>query len=233
MRMMTIAAAACALAACGAAEGTDARAAARSAEVAVVDADAADSAAQTDAAPADPSLGFRLHEARQGSVDSITVTRGGRIVQTLRPSANEVPAHAARDRERISRIDLDYDGHADLAFVTELSMAGSRSEYWRWDPETGRFATAGVYETLQPDSAARAFTTHVRGGHAGRLWTASRWQWMDGALVEVRREEQDVAEDGDAYVHVVQERRGEALVETSRDTLAGEEVRAGATWMEP
>ena len=232
MRMMRIAAAALALAACGAAEGTDARGAMPSAaEVAVLDADASESAAAMDAAPADTSFPFRLHESRPGSVDSITVTRGGRAVQTLRPSENEVPAHAELDR--ISRVDLDYDGHADLAFVTELSMAGSRSQYWRWNPRTGRFASAGVYETLQPDSAARGFTTHIRGGHGGRLWTASRWRWMDGALAEVRREEQDAAGDGEAYVHVVQERQGGTFVETSRDTLAGEEIRAGATWMEP
>ena len=77
-----------------------------------------------------------------------------------------------------------------------------------------------MYETLQPDSAARELTTYIRGGYAGRLWTASRWRWMDGALAEVRQEEQDVQPDGEGYVRIVRERRNGALAETSRDTLA-------------
>ncbi|HLM68856.1 MAG TPA: hypothetical protein VK358_15055, partial [Longimicrobium sp.] len=180
---------------------------------------------------ADTAYAFRLHETQAGVVDSITVTRGGRPVQTLRPSENHVPPESSV--ERIHRADLDFDGHADLGVVTELSMAGSRSEYWRMDPGTGRFAPAGVYETLQPDSAAREFTTYIRGGYAGRLWTASRWRWMDGALVEVRQEEQDVLPDDAGFVRIIRERRGGALAETSRDTVADAELEPGPTWATP
>lgn len=221
---------ACLLAACGTADGEDARAAAPDSGAAVIPADSPAAVARAGTAAKD-TFAFRTHGTREGVVDSITVTRGGRPVQTLVPSENEVPP--ATEVERISRPDLDYDGHADLGFVTELTMAGSHSQYWRLDPATGRFAPAGVYETLQADSAAREFTTHVRGGYAGRLWTASRWRWMDGALAEVRNEEQDVLPDDEGFVHIVRERRGGALVETSRDTLVGAEVRAAATWTEP
>lgn len=220
------------LAACGTADGEDARTAppAPSEAVPADSADSAAAAARAGTAAAD-TFTFRTHETRPGVADSITVARGGRVVQTLVPSENEVPP--ATEVERISRPDLDYDGHADLGFVTELTMAGSHSQYWRLDPRTGRFAPAGVYETLQADSAAREFTTHVRGGYAGRLWTASRWRWMDSALTEVRNEEQDVLPDDGGFVHIIRERRGGALVETSRDTLAEAEARAGGSWTEP
>lgn len=227
MRRTWMPAIACLLAACGTADGEDARPAPPAAAV-PADSPAAVPRAGT---TADGTFAFRPHESRPGVVDSITVTRGGRLAQTLVPSENEVPP--ATEVDRISRPDLDYDGHADLGFVTELTMANSHSQYWRLDPATGRFAPAGVYETLQADSAAREFTTHVRGGHAGRLWTASRWRWMDGALTEVRNEEQDVLPDDGGFVHIVREWRGGALVETSRDTLVGAEVRAAATWTEP
>ncbi|HVH13330.1 MAG TPA: hypothetical protein VM759_09775, partial [Longimicrobium sp.] len=174
---------------------------------------------------------FRLHEARPGTVDSITVIHGGRAVQTLRPVENHVPSEI--EIERITRIDLDFDGHADLGFVTELAMANSTSEYWRMDPATGRFVPAGVHPTLRPDSAARELTSFERGGHAGRLWTASRWRWMDGALAEVRREAQDLTAEGDRYVRIVRDRRDGVLAETSRDTLDDAGVRAGPSWMEP
>lgn len=228
MRTMWMAAAVCALAACGSGGGG-----ARTADSAADGADSAAARGDTASAPAglaDTAFAFRLHETRPGTADSITVTRGGRVVQALLVSENHVPPGAGV--ERIARIDLDFDGHADVGFVTELSMAGSRSEYWRLEPGTGEFSHAGVYETLQPDSAARELTAYIRGGHAGRLWMASRWRWMDGALAEVRQEEQDVQPDGEGYVRIVRERRDGALAETSRDTLA--DAGPGTpSWMKP
>jgi hypothetical protein len=228
MRMTWMLAAACALAACGGAEGDEARPAEEAA--APADSAAAGGGDGAAAAPADTGYAFRLHETRPGTVDSITVTRGGQVVQTLEPSENHVLPEAGV--ERIHRIDLDFDGHADLAFVTELTMAGSYSQYWRLDPASRRFAPAGVHVTLHPDSAARELTSYVRGGHAGRLWNASRWRWVDGALVETRHEEQDALGDG-AYVRIVRERRGAALVETGRDTLDEAELEAGPSWQKP
>lgn len=228
MRGMMTMLAACALAACG----TDADDAPAPGAPGAADSVSGPASTRATDAPADTaSYAFRLHETQAGVVDSITVTRGGTAVQTLRPSENAVPPESPV--ERIHRADLDFDGHADLGFVTELSMAGSRSEYWRIDPRTGRFAPAGVYETLQPDYATRELTTYIRGGHAGRLWTASRWRWMDGALVEVRQEEQDVLPDDAGFVRIIRERRGGALVETGRDTLADTEMRGGPSWMVP
>ncbi|HEX6909945.1 MAG TPA: hypothetical protein VF142_06110 [Longimicrobium sp.] len=224
--------AACLLAACGTADGGDARAAAPDSAAVPSAAAPADSPLATTRTPAEASdWTFRPHGTRPGVVDSIVVTRGTRPVQALVPGENHVEPETGV--ERISRPDLDRDGHPDPAFVTELAMANSRSHYWRFDPASARFTDAGVRETLHPDSAARAWTTFNRGGHGGRLWRASRWRWMDGALAEVRREEQDVLEDGATYVRVVRERRGGALAETSRDTLDEAQLRAGPSWMEP
>jgi len=237
MRGMRMLAAACALAACGTTEGNRADDGGRAA-------DSASAAAEAHAArPADPrgaavgpatddaAYSFRLHETETGTVDSIVVSRDGRVVQAIVPGENHVPPETGIDR--ISRIDLDFDGHADLAMLAELGMANSRSAYWRLDPRTGRFEPAGTRETLRSDSAAREHASFNRGGHAGRLWTASRWRWMDGALVEVRREEQEWLEDAGRYLRIVREHRGGALQETSRDTLDETELRAGPSWMEP
>lgn len=225
-------AALCLLAACGTAEGGDARTVARDSAPAPSAAAPADSATATTRTAADAvEWTFRPHGTRPGVVDSIVVTRGTERVQALVPGENHVEPETGV--ERISRPDLDWDGHADLAFVTELTMAGSHSHYWRFDPARARFTDAGVHETLHPDSAAREWTTFNRGGHGGRLWRAARWRWADGALAEVRREEQDVLEDGATYVRVVRERRGGALAETQRDTVAEAELRAGPSWMDP
>lgn len=221
--------AALALAACGTAAKDDAAAADARPPAQAAPAEPANAAAR----PAESGSGhdFRLHETQPGVVDSISVVSEGRVLQVLRPSENLVQPETGV--QRISRIDLDYDGTPDVGFVTELGMANSRSEYWRMDPRTGRFEHVGVFETLQPDSAAREHTTHNRGGHAGRLWTASRWRWIGGRLVEVRREAQDWSDDAERYIHVVHEHRGGALEETLRDTLDDAEARPGPSWMEP
>lgn len=241
MRGMGMLLAACAVAACGAADADDARPAA--AEVAQADSAPVPAAAKAEAAadggagkgirihPTLPPHAFALHEREPGVVDSIVVTVGGQHVQTLRPRENLVPPDA--QLERVSMIDLDFDGYADLALLSTVGMANSRSEYWRFDPRARRFAAAGEFETLTPDSAAREHTTFNRGGHAGRLWTAARHRWMDGRLVTIAEEEQALHEDGERYVRVVRRRHAEKMAEVERDTLDESALRAGPSWMEP
>lgn len=182
--------------------------------------------------PALPPHAFALHGAGAGVVDSIVVTADGRRVQTLVPGENLLPPDAA-GVERLSTIDLDFDGYADLAFLSELGMASSRSQYWRYDRRTRRFSHAGEHETLVPDSAAREHTTFNRGGHGGRLWTAARWRWAGDGLVPVAEEEQASLEEDGRYVHIVRRARDGTLAEVRRDTLADAELRAGPSWMEP
>jgi hypothetical protein len=232
--------AACAMAACSAADEAPAR---RTADAAPDSAPAPAAAAEPASAPDGgagqtvrihptlPPNAFALHQSEPGVVDSIVVTAGGQRVQTLRPAENVVPEDAGL--QRLSTIDLDYDGYADLALLSTVGMANSRSEYWRFDPGTRRFANAGEMETLTPDSAAHEHTAFNRGGHAGRLWTAARWRWVDGALVAVAEEEQDALGDGERYVHVIRQARGGKMVETRRDTLEGEALRSSPTWAEP
>jgi hypothetical protein len=219
--------AACVLAACGAAEGEKERAADDTPPAAP--ADSARPANVSAAAATDTAFTFRTFGDGE-TIDSIAVMRGGRAVQVLRAPENSV---ADPSVDRISRIDLDFDGFADLALMTDRGMVNSRSAYWRLDPRADRFEPAGEGETLQPDSAAREHVSFNRGGHAGRLWTASRWRWMDGAVAEVRREEQDVLPGTGGYVRIVHERRGGALVEVARDTLDEAEWNAGPSWQGP
>jgi hypothetical protein len=178
-----------------------------------------------------PPHAVTLHETQPGVVDSIVISADGRPVQTLRPRENHVLPETRA--ERLSTIDLDFDGYADLALLNMHAMANSSSEYWRFDPRTRRFVPAGEFQTLTPDSAAREHTHHNRGGHGGRLWTASRWRWVDTTLVAVAEEEQDALGDGDRYVHIVRELHDGKMVETRRDTLEGADLRSTASWDEP
>jgi hypothetical protein len=233
-RSMTILSMACALAACGndnpaARLGSEGRPPAENAPKLTAESGTGSAAARTiHIHPNHPTYQVVLHEREGGIVDSIHVRRGKRLVQTLKPSANAATAGLGADR--VSTPDLDFDGHADLALVTELAAGTSRSDYWRFETATGRYEFLGNHETLQVNTAAKALTTFNRGGHGGRIWTAARVGVVDGALVPVRVEEQAWLEDAQAYIHIVREWRGSRLAEVSRDTLAEGDLRAGPSW---
>ncbi len=233
-RSVTVLSMACALTACGndnpaARLGSNGRPQAENAPKRTAESGTGSAAARTiDIHPNHPTYQVVLHEREGGIVDSIHVRRGKRLVQTLKPSANA--ATAGLGAGRVSTPDLDFDGHADLALVTELAAGTSRSDYWRFETATGRYVFLGNHETLQVDTAGEALTMFNRGGHGGRIWTAARIGVADGALVPVRVEEQAWLEDAQAYVYIVRERRGSRLAEVSRDTLVESELRAGPSW---
>ncbi len=160
------------------------------------------------------------------AVDSIVVRRGCRTMQTLAPGENWLlPDETA---PRLSMVDVDFDGHGDLAFLAVQGMANSTSEYWRFDPASGRFEPLGAFDTFEPDSARRELVTHNRGGHAGLIWSSGRHRYQDGRIVTVREEAQDWSDEAEAYVRTVREHRAGRMVETARDTLTREEAERAA-----
>lgn len=191
-----------------------------------------DSSAKARVHPNHPSYDVKLHTRTVGdgvtTVDSITVRHRGRVIQTLIPSENLMPA-AVGDVDRVSTPDLDGDGHADLAVLTGVAMANSSSHYWLFVPRTGRYQLLGEHETLTPLSGGE-WTSFNRGGHGGRMWTAARQRVVDGALVTVATEAQDWLGDVEAYVRIAHELRGGKMVEVRRDTLAKGELTAGPSW---
>lgn len=165
-------------------------------------------------------------------MDSIVVSVDGRPVQSLWPGENRLPAYA--EAERLSSIDLDFDGSPDLALLSELAAGNSRSQYWRQDPRTGRFTVAGEYETMAPDPAARELTTFSRSREGGRLWTAGRWRWAGDVLEPVAEESQAAMYDNPGrYLRAVNRWRGSRWELVRLDTLRESQLRAGPSWIEP
>jgi len=177
-----------------------------------------------------PEYRFRIVPAASAdgdrAVDSIVVRRGCETMQTLAPGESFLlPSETA---PRLSMVDVDFDGHGDLAFLSYQGMANSTSEYWRFDPASGRFEPLGAFETFQPDSARRELVTRNRGGHAGLIWSAGRHKYEGGKIVTMREEAQDWSDEAEAYVRIVRERRAGRMVETARDTLTREEAERAA-----
>jgi hypothetical protein len=165
-----------------------------------------------------------------GVVDSILLFRGAdpNPVQVLVPEENGTDALPLA--ERITTPDLDFDGEPDLALLSLSAAANSLTEYWRYDPMSGRFQPLGVFDTFRLDSAAREWVNFNRGGNAGRIWTAGRFRVADARVVQTRREAQDVSEETGRYFRTVHELRDGAFVETARRPVPDDSLVAGPSW---
>lgn len=177
-----------------------------------------------------PRFGFTPTLGEDGAVARIDVRPlGARApTQTL-----EVPDNLVGGDDMATRLfvgDINFDGHADLQFVTDRGAANTISAYWVFGPGDRRFHFVDELPTVQVDSAARELTSYHNGGNAGRIFSASRFRWEGRRLVETRREQQDVVSGTTDYVYTVETLQRGQLVETARETRVEDEAFTGPSW---
>lgn len=177
--------------------------------------------------PSLPHHHFTLLPAGDGAIRAIRVRAvGDARAHELPVSESAVGEHFPL-AERVMVQDLDFDGYADLGFVTGTGATGNAwADYWRFDPAARRFVAVGTHSVFQVDSAARQLRARNKGGHAGLLFTDETYRWIDGQPVVVRVEEQDSDASGEGYVRTVRELRDGQLVETERRVMTREEAVA-------
>jgi hypothetical protein len=128
--------------------------------------------------------------------------RDGRQLQRLHAAFPE----AARDvapAEREHVVDVDFDGHVDIALCSGRDALGGTPSYtvYRYRPATGRFVADARLTALQSrasgfflvDAARRRLRLEAHGG-GGRTW--SEYAWSARGLQLVRRSRADVVDDG-------------------------------------
>lgn len=192
--------------------------------------DAGDAVSMTHAIhPSLPHHHFTLLPAGEGAIRAIRVRAvGDARVHELPVSESAVGEHFPL-AERVLVQDLDFDGYADLGFVTGMGATGNAwADYWRFDPAGRRFVAVGTHPVFTVDPAGRQLRARNKGGHAGLLFTDETYRWVDGRPVVVRVEEQDSNETGEGYVRTVRELREGQLVEIERRVLTQEEAVAEA-----
>lgn len=177
--------------------------------------------------PSLPHHRFTFVPAGDGAIRAIRVRAvGAAQAHELPVSESAVGEHVA-PAERMMVEDMDFDGYADLGFVTGTGATGNAwADYWRFDPAARRFVAVGTHPVFQVDPAARQLRARNKGGHAGLLYTDETYRWIDGRPVVVRVEEQEGDESGEGYVRTVRELRDGQLVETERRVLTREEAVA-------
>lgn len=177
-----------------------------------------------------PRFGFTPTVGGDGVVSRIDVRPLGSRAAT---QALEVPENvigADEPAERFFVEDINFDGYGDLQFVSDRGAANTISAYWVFAPGDRRFHFVDELPTVQIDAAKQELTSYHRGGHAGRIFSASRFRWEGRRLVETARETQDAIDGTTDYVLTVEVLQRGQLVEVRRDTLPEAEARTGPSW---
>lgn len=105
--------------------------------------------------------------------------------------------------------DIDFDGHADLLLAVARGAANTYAQYWRYDPQAGRFTSVGTFPILDPDPASGTLRAYERGGLGGLLYTRTDYAWENGALEPQRIEEQAAADGQGELRRTVLERQAD------------------------
>lgn len=92
--------------------------------------------------------------------------------------------------------DLNGDGYTDIWLVTDRGSANSYALYWLFDPAKQSFVPLGRHPwlSLQQDGSLKAWERH---GHAGRIYTKSRYRLeaMQLRLVEQEKQQWDASKE--------------------------------------
>lgn len=114
-------------------------------------------------------------------------------------------------------VDFDFDGYLDVSLLSFVGGTGNAgANVWRYDPDEQRF----VYEqllsghTLDVDPVRQELTSAWTGGHAGGIYSVSKFRWIEGRATLVRYESRRWDQARNCYDLRVQEWRGTKLVET-------------------
>lgn len=87
--------------------------------------------------------------------------------------------------------DINFDGWPDLLLIASQGLQNVFYDGWLWDPDADRYVYAPEIRALASpvfDGKARRITTFDHGSATDHV--SGVWEWRNGRLTEIRREEQ-------------------------------------------
>jgi hypothetical protein len=158
-----------------------------------------------------PSLSpfeFRVHidDKKDGmtegfrAIDSVEVRSAGRPVQTIRFAGEETPIFRGPWKEVVSLRDVDCDGYKDLLVQISVGIHGDAWYHlYRFNQARSLFVEYPRFSSLplkKIDCRNKLVVTYVNSGAAGCAYESGTYRWVDGELLPVRIESQEIATDG-------------------------------------
>jgi hypothetical protein len=147
----------------------------------------------------------------------IDSTKDGRAVTAIEarrdgaPQGQRLPVHdmapeAPGQKFFFGATDLNRDGDLDLVIATRRGVANTYADYWRFIPDSSRFAYLGNYPVFTIDTVTGRLNTYERGGAGGRLYQAREWGFEGDSLVVLKEEVQEATSTPGEFVKIVRER---------------------------
>jgi len=158
--------------------------------------------------PSLPDFEFRVHvnDKKDGltkgfqAIDRIEVRSAGRPVQTIRFAGEDTPTFRGPWKEAVSLQDVDCDGYKDLLVQISVGVHGDAWYHlYRFNQARGLFVEYPRFSSLpleKIDCRNKLITTYVNSGAAGCVYESGTYRWVDGELLPVRIESQEIANDG-------------------------------------
>ena len=158
--------------------------------------------------PSLPPFEFRVHidDKKDGMtegfhvIDRIEVRTAERPVQTIRFAGEEPPTFRGPWREVVSLRDVDCDGYKDLLVQMSVGVHGDAWYHlYRFNQARSLFVEYPRFSSLpleKIDCRNKLVTTYVNSGAAGCAYESGTYRWVDGELLPVRIESQEIASDG-------------------------------------
>jgi hypothetical protein len=104
--------------------------------------------------------------------------------------------------------DINFDGHADLAFLRVMGVSNAWSDYHLFDPATQRWQfneELSDYPNIILDEKTRTLSFHNKGGYGGAWYESGTIQWVNDKAIMIRKEEQGSGgeEDAESFIRTI------------------------------
>ncbi len=148
-----------------------------------------------------PAYTFHLVGNRESNlIDSIEVSKGNdtAIIQVLKDFEMDEPPF--RGAKYFQAEDINFDGYRDLKLLSWWGVTGNKGySYWLFEPKKNRFVFNQELRDLSnptPNYKRKLIKTHSVGGMAGYIYENADYAFVNGRLVSIREEVQDLAKIG-------------------------------------
>jgi hypothetical protein len=123
--------------------------------------------------------------------------------------------------------DINFDGYPDLLLIKSQGAQNIYYDGWIWDSAAERYVYDPQIGTLPSpffDEKSRRIRTYEHGSATDH--TAGVWEWMDGRLVEIWRQEQTYDIETGLFTIRTYERKDGELMLVREETLTEAQVKS-------
>ena len=105
----------------------------------------------------------------------------------------------------VSVNDYNFDNYMDIAILSSRGVSNQVDEIFIYSPKTKSYSRNNKLSDIMNvwvDKETKILRSHVKGGHAGRLYESSEYKWEKDELVMIQSENQDYDDASGQYIRI-------------------------------